>query len=290
MQFDFAAFRQHIWALASPHLPTVATAAGGTLVILLALGAVWAFWPEPEITEDAVALAGPTFTPAIITAPAPSPAAKAASSGEGGSTRYDDLRREDDRSLARAVQRELKRAGCYDGPINGAWSPSTRRAMAEFTGLVNARLPVDHPDPILLVLLETHDKVSCGAGAAGAAPPARKGEVASIADEAPPAPARASASVDQPSDSAQDAPRRATLAEPESETQAPSSASVAAAAGGAAALTTAAVASSGEKSALDEPGATEPKRTTRKYRKPSLSRQVSKGFKSIQRSLQKFLW
>jgi hypothetical protein len=195
------------------------------------------------------------------------------------------MRREDDLSLTRAVQRELKRAGCYDGPVNGSWNVSTRRGMADFTALVNARLPVDHPDPILLVLLETHDKVACGADAQRAAPPSqRKSETASIADERG-SDERAPARFDVPK--APDAPSHVAAAGPESDAADP--AATAAVAGGAAALTAAAVAP-GQKSAAEEPGATEPKRTTRKYRKPSLSRQVSKGFKSIQRSLNKIFW
>ncbi len=131
-------------------------------MILLALGGVWAFWPEShEIPADAIAVGGPAFTPVVMSPRTATAAAALSEDGQPVSTRYDDLQRQDDRSSARAVQRELKRAGCYDGPVNGAWSPSTRKAMGEFTGLVNARLPVDHPDPILLVLLETHDKVSC---------------------------------------------------------------------------------------------------------------------------------
>ena len=53
-------------------------------------------------------------------------------------------------SLARALQRELQRVGCYDGEINGNWSTSTRMAMKAFTDRVNASLPTDAPDYILL--------------------------------------------------------------------------------------------------------------------------------------------
>ena len=283
MQLDVAALRQLISTHASP-LSTIAAAVGGTLVILLALGGVWAFWPEShEIPADAVAVGGPAFTPVVMSPRTATAAAAFSENGEPVSTRYDDLQRQDDRSLARAVQRELKRAGCYDGPVNGAWSPSTRKAMGEFTGLVNARLPVDHPDPILLVLLETHDKVSC-AGAARTAPPSPKGETASIEDDDRGPDARAGARYDVPE---QATTSRTASAEPE-EASAPSG-TMAVGAAGAAAFTAAAVAP-GDKSSLDEPGATEPKRTTRKYRKQSLSRQVSKGFKNIQRSLNKIFW
>lgn len=57
-------------------------------------------------------------------------------------------------SLTRALQRELKRAGCYHGEINGEWTDATRKAMKRFTDQVNAKLPVGEPDQVLLSLLQ----------------------------------------------------------------------------------------------------------------------------------------
>lgn len=62
----------------------------------------------------------------------------------------DDARR----VLTRAIQGELKRLGCYDGLADGSWSPATRRAMGTFNERVNASLPIDEPDYILLTLLQ----------------------------------------------------------------------------------------------------------------------------------------
>jgi hypothetical protein len=67
-------------------------------------------------------------------------------------------------SLARALQRELQRVGCYDGEISGNWSTSTRMAMKAFTDRVNASLPVDAPDYILLSLVQRHEGKACGTG------------------------------------------------------------------------------------------------------------------------------
>ena len=64
--------------------------------------------------------------------------------------------------LARALQRELQRVGCYFQEINGEWSPATRRAAKDFTDRVNAVLPLNAPDPILLALLQSERKVVCG--------------------------------------------------------------------------------------------------------------------------------
>jgi peptidoglycan hydrolase-like protein with peptidoglycan-binding domain len=66
-------------------------------------------------------------------------------------------------SLARALQRELKRAGCYHGEINGIWTPSTRQAMKAYTDIANARLPVTNPDPVLLALIQGDRNLDCTA-------------------------------------------------------------------------------------------------------------------------------
>lgn len=68
------------------------------------------------------------------------------------------------RDLARNIQRELKRVGCYAGETDGQWSASTRRAMTTFTEHVNARLPTDVPDVILLTLVQGHSDRACGRG------------------------------------------------------------------------------------------------------------------------------
>jgi peptidoglycan hydrolase-like protein with peptidoglycan-binding domain len=57
----------------------------------------------------------------------------------------------------RDLQRELKRLGCYPGPIDGDWGPASRYAATRFTGAVNAALPVDKPEPALLALARRHD-------------------------------------------------------------------------------------------------------------------------------------
>jgi len=67
----------------------------------------------------------------------------------------------DPTALTRQLQSELKRAGCYDGEISGVWTPRTREAMKAFTTRVNAALPVDKPDHILLALVQGHQGVAC---------------------------------------------------------------------------------------------------------------------------------
>ena len=67
----------------------------------------------------------------------------------------------DPASLARQLQSELRRVGCYDGELSGVWTPRTRMAMKAFTDRVNASLPVDKPDQILLALVQSHQGVAC---------------------------------------------------------------------------------------------------------------------------------
>jgi len=64
--------------------------------------------------------------------------------------------------LTREIQLQLKRVGCYRGDINGVWSPSVRRSMKAFTDRVNATLPVEQPDIILLAMVQNHQDTACG--------------------------------------------------------------------------------------------------------------------------------
>jgi hypothetical protein len=66
------------------------------------------------------------------------------------------------RELAKDLQGELKRVGCYEGEIDGRWGSETKRAMGAFTDRVNATLPVEDPDYILLALVQGHAARTCG--------------------------------------------------------------------------------------------------------------------------------
>ena len=66
--------------------------------------------------------------------------------------------------LTRDLQTELKRVGCYGGDVTGNWTPSTKRAMGSFMDRVNATLPMDEPDYILLTLVQGHAEIACGGG------------------------------------------------------------------------------------------------------------------------------
>jgi hypothetical protein len=65
-------------------------------------------------------------------------------------------------AIGRELQKELKRVGCYAGELNGAWTKSTRQAMKVFADRVNAKLPIDKPDDILLALVVGYPNKVCG--------------------------------------------------------------------------------------------------------------------------------
>ena len=68
------------------------------------------------------------------------------------------------RSLSRSIQVELKRVGCLDSEPDGVWNSSTRNALKTFIERINASLPVNEPDYILLTLLQGHTNRVCGKG------------------------------------------------------------------------------------------------------------------------------
>jgi hypothetical protein len=65
-------------------------------------------------------------------------------------------------AIGRELQKELKRVGCYAGELNGEWTTSTRHAMSAFAERVNARLPTEQPDSILLALVQGNVTKVCG--------------------------------------------------------------------------------------------------------------------------------
>jgi hypothetical protein len=66
-------------------------------------------------------------------------------------------------ALTREIQRHLKRIGCYQGDVSGVWSPSVRQAVKTVTDRVNASLPIDQPDPVLLAMVQSQEPGACAA-------------------------------------------------------------------------------------------------------------------------------
>lgn len=69
--------------------------------------------------------------------------------------------------LARDLQRELKRVGCYWGEVDGSWGVGSKRAVGTFMHRVNANLPFEQPDYVILELVKAQAGTVCGACANG---------------------------------------------------------------------------------------------------------------------------
>jgi hypothetical protein len=65
------------------------------------------------------------------------------------------------------IQQQLKRVGCYWGRIDGSWGSSSKYAIQSFMERVNAALPTDNPDYVLLTLLQSQPGKVCGTCAEG---------------------------------------------------------------------------------------------------------------------------
>lgn len=113
-------------------------------------------------------------------------------------------------ALIRSLQFELKRVGCYSGEINGVWTTSSRLAMKSFTDRVNASLPIDNPDQVLLSLVKGHQDQACPSGTTRAAKSedgdGRTGAL--VAGGAAAAGAAAAMAASRPDAKADDRPRR----------------------------------------------------------------------------------
>lgn len=65
------------------------------------------------------------------------------------------------RVLVMALQGELRRAGCYEGAVNGNWGVASKAAMYWFLKRANAKLPVNKPDQAQLSLLKSVENDYC---------------------------------------------------------------------------------------------------------------------------------
>ena len=112
------------------------------------------------VVADAVAIPSPVRVDPLSSVPMPVDKGAGPAVGPTGSS--------DRLSLMRALQTGLRRAGCYDGPIDGLWTPKAKDSMRRFVAAVNAKLPVDHPDPVLLALVESNRAAICTPGSSPA--------------------------------------------------------------------------------------------------------------------------
>ena len=105
-------------------------------------------------TEPAAASSEATPAPVVVTI--------TRANASGLSTKTVAIPKDQD-ILARELQRELKRVGCYHGEVHGGWNLATRRAAKDFVDRLNAMLPTVQPDPILYVMVKSKSEQVCGA-------------------------------------------------------------------------------------------------------------------------------
>ena len=67
----------------------------------------------------------------------------------------------DRREIARSLQLELKRVGCFDGRVDGEFGPSTRAALRNFAKLATLSLPDNEPSLDALKAIREFDKRIC---------------------------------------------------------------------------------------------------------------------------------
>jgi hypothetical protein len=113
------------------------------------------FRPIPSATARAAEPVPAFSAPVVVTI------TQRSSEPAGAPTRAAAVPRDRD-ALTRELQKELKRVGCYEGELNGAWTPLTRRAMKAFTDRVNATLPVEEPDGVLFAMVQSQQDRVCG--------------------------------------------------------------------------------------------------------------------------------
>lgn len=66
--------------------------------------------------------------------------------------------------IARALQAELKRIGCYAGDVDGEWGPGSRRSLRAFIEQANSGLSSDEPELIHLTLARGYSGIACRSG------------------------------------------------------------------------------------------------------------------------------
>ena len=108
----------------------------------------WLSWARPEVDESAA-------TPVVAMLP------RRAEPPLPSTNPVPEVH--DRASLVRALQYGLKRAGCYHGQITGEWTRESRKAMRALTIHLNAQLPVEAPDDVLLALVEGQPDNICNA-------------------------------------------------------------------------------------------------------------------------------
>ena len=68
----------------------------------------------------------------------------------------------DTEALARALQSELARVGCYQGPIDGKWGPGSAQALYAFNYWMAGTAPTGRPSQAALDAVRAAEGLICG--------------------------------------------------------------------------------------------------------------------------------
>jgi uncharacterized caspase-like protein len=123
----------------------------------------------------------------------------------------------DQQELARSIQSDLARLGCYRMTVDGVWGPGSRNSLAQFYREKGEAAPSLEPSTDVLAMLQDESGTVCAPPRRAktpqvAAPTQKKKAPAAKAQPAPQAPARAKA---------QPAPQRPTASAPQAPAAAP---------------------------------------------------------------------
>ena len=136
----------------------------GVVLFVLASVAGYGFYSAmvSDSASNSVSVDAVTIPPLVRAEPLSSPPASLRVIREtaGGPVAM-PARPPDRASLVRELQTAMTRTGCYHGPINGVWTASSKQAMSAFLVAVNAQLPVDNPDQTLLALAHSNAAAKC---------------------------------------------------------------------------------------------------------------------------------
>lgn len=127
----------------------------GKLISVLAAAAgvsAFAYLTAPAPSDQKSTIAESSHVPASSRASPTTSIAPPATASRFAVDRPNAAPRTKRASVARDLEIELARLGCYAGPRDGAWSEEAQRAMRAVTNKAVARLPVAEPDYILLSL------------------------------------------------------------------------------------------------------------------------------------------
>jgi hypothetical protein len=70
-------------------------------------------------------------------------------------------RQQDPQALARALQTELKRVGCYPGAVDGVWGGQSKEALGKFARHAKMALPTEEPTSAVLKAVTTQKDRIC---------------------------------------------------------------------------------------------------------------------------------